>query len=70
MLFSGSINLYEVFTYNKVAIMSLRSRSHVNASMVLMRADHFVYTIIYNHMFEPILLHMRMISTHAYALAN
>ena len=32
--------LYEVFTYNHMDLMSLRSRSHVNTPMVLTRADH------------------------------
>ena len=38
--FIPSRNLDEVFTYKHMAIMSLRSRSHVKASMVLTRADH------------------------------
>ena len=33
-----SRNLDEVFTYNQMALMSLRSHSHVKASMFLMRA--------------------------------
>ena len=33
--FIPSRNLDEVFTYNHVALMSLRSRSHVKTSMVL-----------------------------------
>ena len=41
-----SRNLDEMFTYNYMALMSLRSRSHVNEYRVLTRADHFVYTII------------------------
>ena len=32
--FIPSRNLIKVFTYNHMALMSLRSRSHVNASMV------------------------------------
>ena len=39
-------NIDEVFTYNHMAQMSLRSRSHVNASMVLTRAD---YLFIHNY---------------------
>ena len=39
-------NLDEVFTYNHMDLMSLRSRTHVNASMILTRADHL---FIYNH---------------------
>ena len=41
-----SRNLDEVFTYNHIALMSLRSRSHVMASVVLNRADHLC---IHNH---------------------
>ena len=45
--FIPSNNLDEVFTYNHMALMSLRSRSHVKASMVLMRADHlFIHNYI------------------------
>ena len=32
--------LDKVFTYNHMALMSLRRHSHVKASMVLTRADH------------------------------
>ena len=35
-----SKNLDEVFTYNHMALMSLPIRSHVKASMVLMRGIH------------------------------
>ena len=42
--FIPSRNLDEVFTYNHMAIMSLRN-SHVNTSMFLKRAYHFLYTI-------------------------
>ena len=38
--FIPSRNLDEVFTYNHLAIMYFRSRSHVKASMVLTIADH------------------------------
>ena len=38
--FIPSRNLDEVFNYNHMDLMSLRSRSHVKASMVLTRADH------------------------------
>ena len=33
-------NLDEVVTYAHMALMYIRSRSHVKASMVLTRADH------------------------------
>ena len=40
-------NLDEVFTYNHMALMSLRNQSHVKASMVLTRGDHlFIYNYI------------------------
>ena len=40
-------NLDEVFTYNHMALLSLRSRSHVKASVVLTRADHlFIHNYI------------------------
>ena len=38
--FISSRNFDEVFTYNHIDLMSLQIRSHVNASMVLTRADH------------------------------
>ena len=41
-----SRNLDEVFTYNHMALMSLRSLTHVKASIVLMRAD---YLVIHNY---------------------
>ena len=42
-----SRNLDEVFTNNYMALMSLRSRSRIKASVVLTRADHlFIHTII------------------------
>ena len=44
--FIPSRNLDEVFTYNHLALMSLRSHSHINASMILMRAD---YLFIHNY---------------------
>ena len=34
--------MYDVFTYNHMDLKYLRSRSHINASMVLTRADHLV----------------------------
>ena len=45
--FSGvfsSRNFDEVFTH--MALMSLRSRSHVKTSIVLTRADHYLYKTI------------------------
>ena len=59
--FIPSRNLDEVFTYNHIymALMSLRSRSHVKASMVLTRADHlFIHNYIrslLNNILRPIL---------------
>ena len=46
--FIPSRNLDEVFTYNHIwmALMYLRSRSHVKASMVLTRAD-YLYTPLF-----------------------
>ena len=44
-------NIYAVFTYNHMALMSIKNRSHVNTSIDLTRADHFVYTIIYDHFY-------------------
>ena len=42
LLFWGSTfqDFDEVFTYNHMALMSLRSRSRVNTYMVLTRAGH------------------------------
>ena len=55
-----SRNLDEVFTYNHMALMSLRSRSHVNASVVLTRADHlFIHNYrksLLNIILRPILM--------------
>ena len=44
----------EVFTYNNMALMSLRSHSHVKASMVLTRADIYtqLYKITYTYYFK------------------
>ena len=40
-------NLDEVFTYNHMTLMSLRSSSRVNESIVLTRADHlFIHNYI------------------------
>ena len=45
--FIPSRNLDEVFTYIHIALISLRSRSHVKASMVLTRDDHlFIHNYI------------------------
>ena len=44
--FIPSINLDDVFTYNHMALMSIRSRSHVNSSMVFTRTYHLS---IYNY---------------------
>ena len=44
--FIPSRNLNKVLTYNHMALMFLRSRSHVKASVVLTRADHL---FIHNH---------------------
>ena len=57
--FIPSRNLDEVFTYNHIWLISLRSRSHVKASMVLTRADHlFIHNYIrslLNNILRPIL---------------
>ena len=57
--FIPSRNLDEVFTYNHKALMSLRSRSHVKASMVLTRADklciHNYIRSLLNNILRPIL---------------
>ena len=56
--FIPSRNLDEVFTYNHMTLMSLRSRSHVKASMFLKRADHsFIHNYIrylLNNILRPI----------------
>ena len=46
--------LYDVFTYNRIYIMSLRSRFRGNKTMVLAKADHYVglYRQLYR-MFVP-----------------
>ena len=46
--FIPSRNLDDIFiNYNHIAILSFRSSSHVNASMVLTRADHlFIHNYI------------------------
>ena len=40
--FIPSRNLDELFTYNHMALMYLRSRSHIKPSLVLMSADHLL----------------------------
>ena len=58
--FIPSRNLDEVFlTYNQMAILFLRSRSHVKASIILTRADHYCihnYKIIPKIIVIPILI--------------
>ena len=58
--FIPSRNLDEVFTYNHMALIFLRSRSHVKASMVLTRADNlFIHNYIIsllNIILRPILI--------------
>ena len=45
--FIPSRNLNKVFTYNHMAIISLRNRSRVKASVVITRADHlFIHNYI------------------------
>ena len=52
------MNLNNVLTYNHMALMSLRSRSRVKASMVLTRADHlFIYNYIRSRL-NNILIHI------------
>ena len=48
--FIPSRNLYDVFNYNHMALMSLRIRSHVEESMVPTRFKEiisFIYTQLY-----------------------
>ena len=46
----GTYMKFSLISYNHMTLMSLRSRSHVNASMVLTRADHlFIYKCIDNY---------------------
>ena len=43
-------NLIEVLTYNHMTLLSLRSRSHVRASMALTRAGYlFIHNYIRSH---------------------
>ena len=50
-LFIPSRNLDEVFTYNHMDLMSIRSRSHVKTVMFLTRADHiFIHNYIRSHL--------------------
>ena len=44
--FIPSRNLYDVFTYNHMTLLSIRSRSHVKATIIVTKADHYVYKII------------------------
>ena len=46
-----------------MALMSLRSRSHVNASMVLMRADHLCIHNYIRSLLNIILIPMLMVLT-------
>ena len=45
--FIPSRNLYDVFTYNHTDLMSLRCRSHIKGSIVLIRADYLFIQNIY-----------------------
>ena len=74
-----NVTLNEVFTYNHITLMSLRSRSHVKASKVLTRSDHlFIHNYIrslLNIILRPILkvgwgLNERPIACLYDALAN
>ena len=70
--FVPSRNLDEVFTYNNMALMSLRSRSHIKASMVLTRADYlfinnYVRSLI-NNISRPILLVRTGLEPESYCL--
>ena len=51
--FIPSRNLYEVFTYNQMALISLRSCSRVKTSMVLTRSDH---SCIHNYISSLLIL--------------
>ena len=44
--FVPSSDLDEVFTYNPMALMSLRSRSRIKAFVLLTRADHYIHNYI------------------------
>ena len=66
--FIPSRNLDEVFTYNNMALIPLRNRFHINASMVLTRDDHlFIHTYIrslLNNILRPILMAGRDLNPH------
>ena len=70
--FTPSRNLDEVFTYNHMALISLRSLSHVKASMVLTRADHlFIHNYIRSHIniiLRPIILDRTGLEPASYCL--
>ena len=56
--FIPSGNLDEVFTYNHMALISLRSRSRVKAYMILTRADNL---FIHNHIRSLLNIMLRII---------
>ena len=48
----SSMNLDGVLTCNNIALIYLRSRSHINASMVLTRVDHvFIHNYIRSYIY-------------------
>ena len=67
-----SRHLDDVFTYNHMVLMSLGSRSHFNAFVVLTRADHlFIHNYIrslLNIMLTPMLMYV--LETTAVAIKN
>ena len=60
--------IQEVFFYNLIVLITLRSRSNANATMVLTRAD---YLFIHNYirsLLNIILRHMLMVRTGLYII--
>ena len=70
--FIPSRNLDEVFTYNHMALISLRSPSHVKALVVLTRSDHicinnFIISLL-NIILRPILMVQTRLEPVSYCL--
>ena len=67
-------NLDDVFTYNHMSLMSLRSRSRVKASVVLTRADHlYIHNYIrslLNSILRPILMVLTRLEPMSYCLSR
>ena len=70
--FIVSRNLDDIFTYNHMALMSIRSRYHVKASIVLTRADnvliHNYIRSLLNIMLRPILMVRTRLEPSSYCL--